>query len=486
MRSDDFPLIFELSRPGREGLGMPRPDVPPTALPEQLLRDGLRLPEVDEATLVRHYSRLSRRNFSAEAEFYPLGSCTMKHNPKVNEAAADLAGFARSPAALPPSLCQGALELMYSLQTMLCELGGFEACSLQPAAGAQAELAGVLMMRAYHRDRGDTGRRVMLIPDSAHGTNPATCSMADLETRALASGPDGRLDLAALDAALGPDVCGIMLTNPNTLGLFESGIVEICARVHAAGALVYGDGANMNALVGAFKPGRAGVDVMHFNLHKTFSTPHGGGGPGAAAILAGPGLEDYLPGPIAAEPAEGEYAWERPARSIGRLKAFHGNFAILVRAYVYLRMLGAPGLRRVSESAVLAANYLKALVAEAFPAAREGACMHEFVVSGDIAPGIRTVDVAKRLIDLGFHPPTVYFPLIVREAMMVEPTETESRETLEAFAAALLRIAAEARDDPQVLKDAPHRTPVGRLDEVAAARSPVLRYHWPDEGEDRA
>jgi glycine dehydrogenase subunit 2 len=424
---------------------------------------------------------LSKRNFSADCEFYPLGSCTMKHNPKAADAAAALEGFSRSHAGLRPERCQGALALIHSLQGMLSEIGGFATCSLQPAAGAQAELAGVLMMRAWQRDRGGEGRTRMLIPDSAHGTNPATCSMAGLETVTLASGPDGCLDMGALEAALDGRTCGLMITNPNTLGIFERRIVEICERVHAAGGLVYGDGANMNALAGILKPARAGIDVMHFNLHKTFSTPHGGGGPGAGALLAGSGLADYLPGPLATESAPGKFSWRRPERSIGRVKAFHGNFAVLARAYVYLKMLGAPGLRRMSECAVLSANYLRSLLAKTFPCAYERPCMHEFVVRADSVPGLRALDLAKRLIDYGFHPPTVYFPLIVKEALMIEPTETESRETMEAFAEAMIRIAREAAAGPDALADAPRSAPIGRLDEAEAARRPVLRYSPPGE-----
>ncbi|MDR2110476.1 MAG: aminomethyl-transferring glycine dehydrogenase subunit GcvPB [Spirochaetaceae bacterium] len=480
-----FPLIFERSVPGRSGVRLPKPDVPETALPGELLRDTLDLPEVDEPTVVRHFTGLSRINYSVDGQFYPLGSCTMKYNPRMNEEAANLGGFRRAHPLLSPGENPGALGLIYRLQETLKAITGFSAFSLQPAAGAQGELAGALMIRAYHRSRGDVNRKRVLVPDSAHGTNPATCTMAGFTAETIPSGKTGGVDLEALKAACAGEkaetLAGLMITNPGTLGLFEGAIREIIGIVHGAGGLVYGDGANMNALTGILRPADLGFDVMHLNLHKTFSTPHGGGGPGAGALGAGPRLADYLPGPIAAQSGE---TWDfiLPPKSIGRVKAFNGNFSVLVRAYAYTRMLGKEGLRRVAEYAVLNANYLKHLVKDSYPAAYEPEkpCMHEFVASPHLGNGITAIDIAKRLIDYGFHPPTVYFPLIVREALMVEPTETESKETLEAFADALRAIAREAAVNPELLKTAPHNTPVGRLDETAAARKPVLRYRPPE------
>jgi glycine dehydrogenase subunit 2 len=454
---------------------LPKGDTPSYPLPAGLVRGRLALPELDELTVVRHFTRLSQKNYSIDTDFYPLGSCTMKYNPKVNEVAASLPGFRNTHPLVGEEFSQGALELIYRLQTMLAEIGGFKAISLQPAAGAHGELTGVFMIRAWHLSRGDTKRTKMLIPDSAHGTNPASCAMAGLETVTIPSTAEGGVDMDALKAALGDDVAGIMITNPNTLGLFERNIEEIARLVHAAGGLVYGDGANMNALTGVFKPGEAGIDVMHFNLHKTFSTPHGGGGPGAGMVGAGETLKGFLPGPVVVKRGE-RYALETPAKSIGRMKAFYGNFGVLVRAYVYVRMLGAEGMRRVAENAVLNANYLKVLVEKHYPVKYGRRCMHEFVAMGDIAPDIHTLDIAKRLIDYGIHPPTIYFPLIVPEALMVEPTETESRATLDEFARVMALIAEEAKASPELLHAAPATTPVGRLDEVAAARCPVLCY----------
>jgi glycine dehydrogenase subunit 2 len=453
-------------------------------LPAELLRDDLTLPETDELTVVRHFTRLSRLNFSIDGQFYPLGSCTMKYNPRMNEEAAGLPGFRRAHPLLGPMESQGALALIWKLEECLKKITGFTAFSLQGAAGAQGEFAGVLMIRAYHRDRGDHGRRRMLIPDSAHGTNPATCTMAGFTTETIPSTPTGELDLEALKNACAGEkaltLAGIMITNPNTLGLFEPRIREIIALVHNAGGLVYGDGANMNALLGVLKPADLGFDVMHLNLHKTFSTPHGGGGPGAGAVGAGHLLADYLPGPVASKTGE-TYGPVTPPRSIGRLKAFYGNFGVLVRAYAYIRLLGREGIRRVGEQAVLNANYVKAQIKDRYPLpfGAERPCMHEFAASPNLGNGISTLDIAKRLIDYGFHPPTVYFPLIVKEALMVEPTETESKETLDAFIAALRAIVVEAATAPELLHGAPHDTPVGRLDETAAARKPILRSSVP-------
>jgi glycine dehydrogenase subunit 2 len=472
----DEPLIFELSSPGRTAYTLPELDVPAADLPHGYVRDDLKLPEVSELDYVRHYTRLSQKNYSIDTVFYPLGSCTMKYNPKVNEKAAQIEGLSQVHPLQPDATVQGSLELMYNLQEALKEIAGFAGISLQPAAGAHGEFAGVLIMRAYHASRGDTQRDKILIPDSAHGTNPASSAMSGFKVVELPSDKRGNVDLEALKAACDETVVGLMLTNPNTLGLFEEQILEVCETVHACGGLVYGDGANLNALLGIARPGDLGIDVMHFNLHKTFTTPHGGGGPGCGPVGVTEALLPFLPGPIAAKVGDG-YQLVKPEQSIGRLKAFYGNYGMFIRAYTYIRMMGPDGLRRVAEDAVLNANYLKALVSPHYKLAVERVCMHEFVVHGDI-PGtdVRALDVAKRLIDFGHHPPTNYFPLIVHDALMIEPTETESQDTLDAFAEALVQIAEEARTDPELLHNAPHTTPVRRLDEVKAVRNPVLCY----------
>ncbi len=466
-------MLTDISSPGRTAVSFPECDVPLSQLPEHLVRSvgGPALPEVGELDLVRYFTRLSQLNFSIDSHFYPLGSCTMKYNPKVNEAAAAMACFSE---VHPHAASDGVMEILYELQKQLAAISGFQSVSLQPAAGAQGELAGVMMIRSYHRDKGNSGRTKILIPDSAHGTNPASVAMCGYSAVEVPSDNDGNVDLDALRELCDETVAGLMITNPNTLGLFECRIREVIDAIHDCGGLVYGDGANLNAIMGILRPGDLDIDVMHFNLHKTFSTPHGGGGPGAGPVGAGPRLVDYLPGPIIVKSGEG-YEYRRPDKSIGRLKAFNGNFGMLLRAYVYIRMNGSEGLRDISETAVLNANYLKELLADVFPARYKRRCMHEFVTRGDIVEGVHTVDIAKRLIDYGFHPPTVYFPLIVKEAMMIEPTETESREMIEAFAGTLKRIAAEARENPQLLAEAPRTTPVRRLDEVRAARELVLR-----------
>jgi glycine dehydrogenase subunit 2 len=469
------PLLFEMSSPGRTAFSLPELDVPETPLPEELVRDEVNLPEISELELVRHYVRLSQKNFSIDSHFYPLGSCTMKYNPKVNDAAAAMEGFARSHPLQPAWLAQGNLELMYRLQEAIKEIAGFAGVSLQPAAGAHGEFAGVLIMRAYHQDRGDTQRTKMLIPDSAHGTNPASVTMSGFEAVEIPSDRRGNVDLEALKAACDDTIVGLMLTNPNTLGLFEEQITEVIDTVHASGGLVYGDGANLNALLGVARPGDLGFDVMHFNLHKTFTTPHGGGGPGSGPVGVSEQLAPFLPGPIVDKESD-DYQFVMPQKSIGRLKAFHGNFGMLVRALTYILMMGDKGLREVTFNAVLNANYLKARLEKVYPVKYDRPCMHEFVAMGNIAEGVHTMDIAKRLIDYGFHPPTVYFPLIVHEALMIEPTETESKETLDAFVDALLKIAEEARKNPELLHTAPQTTPVTRLDEVSAARKPVLCY----------
>lgn len=475
MNMRDEPLVYELSREGRIGCSLPRSDVPSKEIPLEIARSELDLPELDELTVVRHFTRLSQKNFSIDTEFYPLGSCTMKYNPKANEVVASNPGWKNLHPLVGEEYAQGAIELLWRLQEGLREVGGFAAASLQPAAGAHGELSGVLMIHAALKERGETKRKKMLIPDSAHGTNPASCTMAGFTTQTIPSGLDGGVDMEALRAALDDTIAGIMITNPNTLGLFEKNIEDICRLVHEAGGFVYGDGANMNALTGVFKPGRSGIDVMHFNLHKTFSTPHGGGGPGAGMVAANETLAPYLPGPIAVK-ADSAYRLEMPAKSIGRVKAFHGNFGVLVRAYCYLLMTGSDGLRQVAENAVLNANYLKSLLENVYPVPYKRHCMHEFVAKGAIADTVHTLDIAKRLIDYGFHPPTIYFPLIVQEALMIEPTETESKETLDLFAEAMKKIAEEASENPELLHDAPHIAPVARLDEVMAARYPILCY----------
>jgi len=472
------PLLFEKSRPGREGVSVPGCDVPQTAIPAALRRPSLSLPEVSEVDVVRHYLRLSHLNYCVDEGLYPLGSCTMKYNPKVNEAVARLPGFARLHPLQNPSTAQGAMALLFGLQRMIAEIGGFHSVCLQPSAGAHGELTGILLMRAWHGARGETRRNRILVPDSAHGTNPASTSMAGLEVVEIPSDTRGNVDLLQLRAQLDDRVAGLMLTNPNTLGLFEESLLEITRLVHEAGGLVYGDGANFNAMLGIAKPGLMGIDVMHFNLHKTFSTPHGGGGPGSGAVGVGEALAEFLPGPLAVlakgmAGGEPRYEWRTPSRSIGRVKSFHGNFGVLVRAYTYIRMLGAEGLRAVAENAVLNANYLQSRLKDIYPVPHgDRTCMHEFVAQGKIAgaPDIRALDISKRLIDHGFHPPTNYFPLIVPEALMIEPTETESRETLDSFIEAMRTIAREAVSDPDLLHDAPHSSPVRRLDEVKAAK----------------
>ena len=479
MDQNKISSLWELSSSGRRAVRVPAGDVPRAELDEKLARKvEAELPEVSELDLIRHYTRLSTLNYSIDTRFYPLGSCTMKYNPRLNEQTARMAGFAASHPYAPESLVQGNLELLYELQNGLSELAGFKATSLQPAAGAHGELAGVLMIKKYHNSRGDKGRTRFLIPDSAHGTNPASVAMGGFEAVELPSDGRGNIDLPTLKELCDESIAGIMITNPNTLGLFEEQIIEVIETVHACGGLVYGDGANLNAIMGVVKPGELGFDVMHYNLHKTFSTPHGGGGPGAGPVGAADSLKDFLPGPIVAVSKDDtdSYTLVKPEKSIGRLKGFNGNFGVLVRAYTYFLTLGGNGLRDASESAVLGANYLMSKVKDILPPWYDRICMHEFVSSGqNLAEGVHTMDLAKRLIDYGFHPPTVYFPLIVPEALMVEPTETESLEILDAFADTLRTIVKESRENPQLLHDAPHREMVSRLDEVMAVKKPVLR-----------
>jgi len=492
--ADDELTIFERSKPGRRAFEAPQLDVPERPLDELLppvmrRREPPRLPEVSEPEIVRHFNRLSKRNFDLDTGFYPLGSCTMKHNPKLHERVAALPGHAKLHPLQDPSRAQGALELMWRLQEALGEIAGLPHVSLQPSAGSHGELAGVLLTRAFHEDRGEQRTKV-LTPDTAHGTNPATVTMAGYEVVKVGTDAHGNVDLDDLRSKADDDVACLMLTNPSTLGLFETGIEEIERIVHGVGATLYYDGANLNAIMGICRPGDMGFDIVHFNLHKSFTQPHGGGGPGAGPIAVSDAIEPYLPRPqVVRREGTGngtkpfyELDYERP-KSIGRLRGFQGNYGVFVRSYAYIRSLGAAGLREVSEVAVLNANYLLARlrregVLELLPAAHERLCMHEFVLSGSPMKRelqIRTLDLAKRLLDHGVHPPTVYFPLIVDEALLIEPTETETKETLDRFASILAEILREAREDPEVARNAPYSTPVRRLDEAGAARRPVVR-----------
>ena len=476
------PLLCELSIRGRTGLEFPKPDVPTFEIPESFARENLPLPELSEMDVVRHFTRLSQKNHSIDTGFYPLGSCTMKYNPKINEETARLPGFTFTHPLQPVETVQGCLELMFELQEWLKEIGGFAGVTLQPAAGAHGELTGILIIRAYHEARKDYKRTKVLIPDSAHGTNPATSAMSGMNVVEIKSDSRGNIDLDGLRSECDQTLAGLMLTNPNTLGLFDENLLEVINIVHSAGGLIYGDGANMNALLGIMRPGDVGIDVLHYNLHKTFSTPHGGGGPGSGPVGVAPQLIDFLPGPIVDIIEEGNdempslYGFVTPAKSIGRVKAFNGHFAMMVRGYTYMLMHGADGLRKVSEYAVLNANYILAKLRSTYHVPYDRICMHEFVAEGkwDDVPNIHALDIAKRLMDYGIHPPTNYFPLIVHEALMIEPTETESLQTLDVFIDAMLKIAEEAKNNPDVLKSAPHNTPVGRLDEIKAAKDLVL------------
>jgi glycine cleavage system P protein (glycine dehydrogenase) subunit 2 len=489
----DTITIFERSRQGRRAFVPPPTDVPDLALEELLPESAIRrqpprLPEVSEPEIVRHYNNLSKKNFDLDTGFYPLGSCTMKHNPKLNERVAAMPGHARLHPLQDPAHAQGALELMWRLQGALAELAGLPHVSLQPSAGSHGELAGLLLTRAYHEDRGETRTKV-LTPDTAHGTNPATVVMAGYEVVKVGTAGDGGIDLEDLEAKATEDVACLMLTNPNTLGLFDRNIERIATIVHGAGATLYYDGANLNAVMGISRPGDMGFDIVHFNLHKSFTQPHGGGGPGAGPIAVSDRIEPYLPLPqVVRRAAENgseptyDLDHDRP-KSIGRLRGFQGNYGVFVRSYAYIRSVGGDGLREAAEMAVLNANYLKALLAEPaiaryLPIAFDRMCMHEFVLSGRGARdelGIKTLDIAKRMLDHRVHPPTVYFPLLVDEALMIEPTETETKETLDDFARIVGEILEEAAEDPEVARNAPYTTPVRRLDEAAAARHPVVR-----------
>ena len=490
MPDTDRRTIYERSSCGRRAYSLPASDVPEIPLdelvPAALRRTApARLPEIGELDLLRHFTHLSTLNFGVESGSYPLGSCTMKYNPRINEVVARLEGFAGLHPYQPETLVQGALELMYGLQQWLVEIAGLHAATLQPAAGAHGELTGLLIMRASHEAQGRDPRRI-IIPDTAHGTNPASVIMAGYRPVAVTSDARGGVDLEELKALLDDDLAGLMLTNPNTLGVFDENIAEIARLVHEAGGLLYYDGANSNAVLGISRPGDMGFDVVHFNTHKTFSTPHGGGGPGAGPIAVRDTLAPFLPVPLVGRADDGRFFFDddRP-QSIGKVRTFYGNFGVLVRAYAYIRGLGPEGLRRVSEMAVLNANYVMEAVGDLLEVPFERRCMHEFVASA--APlrehGVRALDVAKRLLDYGVHPPTTYFPLLVDEALMIEPTETETREDLDRLIAALRAVAAEAVTDPDVLRQAPLTMPVRRLDEAEAARHPVLRQRFPEDGQ---
>jgi glycine dehydrogenase subunit 2 len=508
--------IYERGAAGRRAFACPPSDVPPVdperVLPARLRRaQPARLPEVSEPEIVRHYVRLSKRNFDLDSGFYPLGSCTMKHNPRLHERVAALPGHARLHPLQDPERAQGALELMWNLERALSEISGLPHVSLQPSAGSHGELAGVLLTRAYHEDRGETRHKV-LTPDTAHGTNPATVTMAGMQVVKLATNPRGGIDLGDLRAKADEDVACLMLTNPNTLGLFDENIEEIAQIVHGVGATLYYDGANLNAVMGVSRPGDMGFDIVHFNLHKSFTQPHGGGGPGSGPIAVSDRIEPYLTTPVIVRRGTGpggthsleevhtadeaqltngtadnaettfDFDYDRP-KSIGRLRGFQGNYGCFVRSYAYIRSLGAEGLKDASETAVLNANYLLAKlreqgVAEYLPLAYGELCLHEFVLSGGPMKrelGIKTLDLAKRMLDFGYHPPTVYFPLLVEEALMVEPTETETKETLDEFARVVAEILREAAEDPEIARNAPYTTPVRRLDEVGAAKTPIIR-----------
>jgi len=483
MHNQDQALIFERSTPGRVGYSLPEMDVPEfdvsTLLPEGYLREEEpELPEVSELDIMRHYTALSKRNHGLDSGFYPLGSCTMKYNPKINENVARFNGFAHVHPLQDESSVQGALALLYDLQQHLIEITGMDEVTLQSAAGAHGEWTGLMLIRAYHEANGDTNRTKVIVPDSAHGTNPASATIAGFETITVKSTDQGLVDLDDLKRVVGDDTAALMLTNPNTLGLFEEQILEMADIVHEAGGKLYYDGANLNAVLSKARPGDMGFDVVHLNLHKTFTGPHGGGGPGSGPVGVKAELIPFLPKPIITK-QEDEYIldYNRP-QSIGRVKPFYGNFGINVRAYTYIRSMGPDGLKAVTEYAVLNANYMMRRLAEYYDLPFDKHCKHEFVLSGRRQKklGVRTLDIAKRLLDFGYHPPTIYFPLNVEECIMIEPTETESKETLDSFIETMIQIAKEVEENPEIVQEAPHTTVVGRMDETLAARKPVLRY----------
>ncbi|MDF9760602.1 MULTISPECIES: aminomethyl-transferring glycine dehydrogenase subunit GcvPB [Peribacillus] len=483
MNNQDQSLIFEISTSGRIGYSLPEMDVATIPLEEILPADYIReveaeLPEVSELDIMRHYTALSKRNHGVDSGFYPLGSCTMKYNPKINENVARFNGFAHIHPYQDPTTVQGALELLFDLQEHLTEITGMDLVTLQPAAGAHGEWTGLMMIRAFHEANGDTERTKVIVPDSAHGTNPASATVAGLETITVKSDENGLVDLEDLKRVVGPDTAALMLTNPNTLGLFEENILEMAQLVHDAGGKLYYDGANLNAVLSKARPGDMGFDVVHLNLHKTFTGPHGGGGPGSGPVGVKSDLIPYLPKPLVVKQDEQFVLdYDRP-QSIGRVKPYYGNFGINVRAYTYIRSMGPDGLKAVTENAVINANYMMRRLEPFFDLPYNRHCKHEFVLSGRRQKklGVRTLDIAKRLLDFGYHPPTIYFPLNVEEGMMIEPTETESKETLDAFIDAMIQIAKEAEETPEIVQEAPHTTVIKRLDETLAARKPILRY----------
>lgn len=476
-------LIFERSSPGRKAYSLPPLDVPAKdtkkLIQEKYLRKGLEgMPEVSEVELVRHFTRLSTWNYGVDIGFYPLGSCTMKYNPKVNELVSRLERFAGAHPYAPIQICQGSLRLIKELEEFLNEITGLSRITLQPAAGAHGELTGMMIIKAYHNANKDTARTKVLIPDSAHGTNPASATLCGLESVEIKSDERGCINPNRLKEVMDESVAAIMLTNPNTLGLFEEDILEICNIVHKKGGLVYMDGANMNAFMGIARPGDMGVDVIHLNLHKSFSTPHGGGGPGSGPVAVAKNLAPFLPIPLVEKQDRGYYLDYNRPQSIGRVRSFYGNFGVLIKAYAYIQTMGAEGLKQAAQAAVINANYIRKKLEGVFDIPYNRPCMHEVVFSDKIQQknGVSTLDIAKRLMDYGFHPPTIYFPLIVHGALMVEPTDTESRQEIDEFIEAMKHIAKEAKEDPDMLHSAPHNTKVGRLDEVRAARIPILRW----------
>ncbi|WP_100373455.1 aminomethyl-transferring glycine dehydrogenase subunit GcvPB [Bacillus sp. FJAT-45037] len=483
MNNQDQPLVFELSKEGRIGHSLPELDIPTEPLedllPSEFIRENsAELPEVSELQLMRHYTALSKRNHGVDSGFYPLGSCTMKYNPKINEDVARFPGLAYVHPHQPHEQVQGSLELMYELQTSLAEITGMDEVTLQPAAGAHGEWTGLMMIRAFHESNGDTNRTKVVVPDSAHGTNPASATVAGFDSVTVRTNEEGLVDLEHLREVVGSDTAALMLTNPNTLGLFETYIEEMASIIHKAGGKLYYDGANSNAILGIARPGDMGFDVVHLNLHKTFTGPHGGGGPGSGPVGVKKDLIPYLPKPVLVKIGDMyQFDNDRP-KSIGRVKPYYGNYGINVRAYTYIRTMGPIGLRQVSEYAVLNANYMMRRLEPHFDLPYTQHCKHEFVISGRKQKklGVRTLDMAKRLLDFGYHPPTIYFPLNVEECMMFEPTETESKETLDEFCDAMIQIAKEVEENPEIVQEAPHHTVISRLDETTAARKPILRY----------